>query len=101
MSGSPTSSLKPHFWSLSRLKLRFRNNSLEQIVKDQPPTPTSPEVFEDALENQKDGFYRYSEIDEERDIREKMTERSSAGKYSSGLDSGCYMVQWTFGLKYY
>ncbi|KAJ5644572.1 hypothetical protein N7507_010583 [Penicillium longicatenatum] len=59
---------KSHIWSFSFLKPRHKSDS------DHPKTPqasrsdhksVSPDVWVDATEDQRDGFYRYSELHEE------------------------------------
>lgn len=90
MQTSPNS-LKGSFWSLFRFKSRSRSHASERSDQDIPPSPVA-EAF-DALESQKDGFYRYSESLLEENAQLRMSERSSDGKkYSFGQDSGCFMV---------
>lgn len=59
---------KSHIWNFSFFKLRHRSDS------NHPKTPRTPsddlksvssDVWVDAIEDQRDGFYRYSEIHEE------------------------------------
>ena len=87
---------KVHFWGLSFLKPHRKRGTRHERPQRDELLPESPDIWVDAIEDHKDGFYRYSETFREQEAR---LHKMKPAKFREDEHSDSFVVSLVTRLK--